>query len=426
MVLYELKFFLEEIKMIRKIKTTALILSFALVFCGVCGCGKEEAPVEAEESFEEIADEETGEYVDEEADEYEDEEFAVNEFALRGPSYSGLTNLYEESYEDGTFYYEDMTDDGLTVITNVCGYNMMTEEQELDDYVKTFVGEVVDNDANVTDVVDDETVSTTLTYPTYRVYWEAGSNEDTRQNVGVVALTDYFTFYYGYGCPIDYYEENADTYESDLDSVEWADLADLEAERANISDSADVAGGDGSGFDYYADKIEELKAEGLADQFTLAFINDDGDDIPELIASDSKGSFDHENAFIFTIYNDEVVEVASAIAGVDGANLDYAIGANLIHISGAAAGMRDVFARIENGKLEEVFVAEASSMEDDAKYSINGESVKKDDYYKQINDFMRPYNPLVRIAYDGLYDVTYTYSDGNGGFEQGSMEPYSR
>ena len=36
-------------------------------------------------------------------------------------------------------------------------------------------------------------------------------------------------------------------------------LADLEAERANISDSADVAGGDGSGFDYYADKIEELK-----------------------------------------------------------------------------------------------------------------------------------------------------------------------
>ncbi len=413
--------------MIRKIKTTALILSFALAFCGVCGCGKEEAPAEEAESFvEEVADEETGDYADEESDEYEDEEFAVNEYALRGPAYSGLTNLTEESYEDGTYLYEDMADDGLTVITNLCASNTQGEDQELDDYVKTFVVDMVEGDAKVTDVMEDETVSTSLTYPSYRVYWEMGSNEDSRQCVGVVVLTDYFTFYYGYECPIDFYEENADTYESDLDSVEWAALEDLEADRANMSGSSDASDTVSKGFDYYADKIEELKAEGLADQFTLAFINDDGDDIPELIASDSKGSFDHENAFIFTIYNDEVVEVASAIAGVDGANLDYAIGANLIHISGAAAGMRDVFARIENGKLEEVFVAEASSMEDDAKYSINGESVKKDDYYKQINDFMRPYNPLVRIAYDGLYDVTYTYSDGNGGVEQGSMDPYSR
>ena len=88
--------------------------------------------------------------------------------------------------------------------------------------------------------------------------------------------------------------------------------------------------------------------------------------------------------------------------------------------------MRDAFYRIEKGKLEEVFVAEASSMDEDAKYSINGESAEKDDYYKQINDFMRPYNPLVRIAFDGLYDVTYEIKDGSGGFEQGSMENYSR
>ena len=182
---------------------------------------------------------------------------------------------------------------------------------------------------------------------------------------------------------------------------------------------------EGSGYDVYLDKMDELKSAGLADQFTLAFIDDTGSDIPELIASDSTGSFDHENAFIFTYHDGKVVEVASVIAGVDGANLDYAIGANLIHISGAAAGMRDVFSRIENGKLEEVFVAEASSMDENAKYSINGESVKEDDYYKQINDFMEPYNPLVRIAYDGLYDVTYTYSDGYGGFEQGSSESYT-
>ena len=166
-------------------------------------------------------------------------------------------------------------------------------------------------------------------------------------------------------------------------------------------------------------------SEGLADQFTLAYINDDGDDIPELIASDSTGSFDHENAFIFTVYNDKVVEVASVIAGVDGASLDYAIGANVVHVSGSAAGMRDVFSRIENGKLEEIFAAEASSMDEDAKYSINGSSVTEKEYHEQISTFIEPYSPLVRIAYDGMYEVDYNYSDGYGGFEQGSSDPYT-
>ena len=216
-----------------------------------------------------------------------------------------------------------------------------------------------------------------------------------------------------------------ETYESDLDSIELTDIEDLEVGRTSMSDPGNTSGAEEGGYGPYLDKINELKSEGLADQFTLAFINDDGRDTPELIASDSTGSFNHENAFIFTIEDGEVVEVASVIAGVDGANLDYAIGANLVHISGATAGMRDAFYRIEKGRLEEVFVAEASSMDEDAKYSINKESVKEDDYYKQINDFMEPYNPLVRIASDGLYDVTYTYSDGFGGFEQGSCESYT-
>jgi hypothetical protein len=172
----------------------------------------------------------------------------------------------------------------------------------------------------------------------------------------------------------------------------------------------------------YIDKINELQTEGLADQFTL--VNIDEDDIPELVASDSKGSFDHENAFIFTVNNDEVIQLAGVITGVDGGNLDYSAGSNLIHVSGAAAGMRDVFSEIKDGKLEEVFVAEASSMDEDAKYTVNGSSVTEEEYYKQINGFVEKYNPLTRIAYDGLYEITYKYENGYGNFEPGGSEKY--
>ncbi len=407
----------------RNIKTTAVIFCCALAFSTLCGCGKVPEPVSSEPTAEET-DEGKGDLIEDDGVDETDEESVINYLAIKGPSYTGLTNLTKENNEDGSYYYQDMTEDALTVITNMSYRNSQRDGQDPDAYAENFVCAVVDDtdSAKIISSRNDETVSESTTYPSYRVYWESGSNEDTRQNAGVVVLTDNFTYYYGYGCPIDFYEDNVDFYESELDSVELIDLADLDA----TSESAGDASGESTGaYEVYLDKIDELKSEGLADQFTLAFINDDGRDTPELIASDSTGSFDHENAFIFTFEDGKVVEVAGVISGVDGANLDYAIGANLIHISGAVAGMKDAFYRIENGKLEEVFVAEASSMDEDAEYSINGESVKKDDYYKQINSFMEPYNPLVRIAYDGLYDVTYTYSDSYGGFEQGSSESYT-
>ncbi len=173
----------------------------------------------------------------------------------------------------------------------------------------------------------------------------------------------------------------------------------------------------------YRDKINELSSEGLADQFALANIDEDG--IPELIASDSNGSFDHENAYIFTICNDEAVLLAGVITGVDGGCLDYAEGANLIHVSGAAAGMREVFSKIREGRLEEAFCAEASGMDEDAQYSVNGSSVSEKEYYEKVNEFAETYDPFTRIAYDGLYDVSYFFEDGYGGFEQGSSKQYS-
>ena len=208
---------------------------------------------------------------------------------------------------------------------------------------------------------------------------------------------------------------------------EYTDLGeDLETTEADFFEEettvADDAGEDNVDYGEYTDKVNELMSEGLADQFVLVKI--DEDDSPELVASDSTGSFDHENAFIFTVKNGEVVELASVIAGVDGAHLDCAEGKNLIHVSGAVAGMRDVFSRITDGELEEVFTAEASSMDENANYSVNGSSVKENEYYEQINEFVKSYGSMKRIEYDGLYEISYSYSDGYGGFEVGSSESY--
>ena len=414
----------------KKISKAAFVLSIAAAFSILCGCGKEAENVTAEQPVAETAENAGSAMTEETPSSAPEEEKVTNELFLKGPSYTGLSPIDNINNEDGSYKYRDMTEDGITVITNMCSRNSQSDGQDPAAYAENFVCALVDDtgSAKIINSRDDMTLSEKLTYPSYRVYWEAGSNEDSRQNAGVVVLTDNFTFYYGYGCPKDSYEENSDFYESELDCIEWMDAgvsAESGTAAAETGENAGAEEGDG-GYGPYLDKMNELKSEGLADQFTLAYINDDGSDIPELIASDSRGSFDHENAFIFTVNEGQVVEVAGVIAGVDGASLDYAIGANLIHISGAAAGMRDVFSRIENGKLEQVFAAEASDLDGDAKYTINGSSVKEEEYYKQLNEFMEPYNPLVRIAPDGLYEVNYTLNDGYGAFEQGNPEKYSR
>lgn len=414
----------------RKIRTSAVILCAALAFSAICGCGNGNESVNAEQNVEET-EEGLGDLITDE-DQFADsgEEPVTNTLAIMGASYTGLTELYRLDNEDGTYIYQDMTEDGLTVITNMCSRNSQRDGQDPDAYAENFVCAVVDDtgSAKITNSKADDTVSSSTSYPSYRVYWESGANEDSRQNVGTVVLTDSFTFYYGYGCPVDSYEENSDFYESELDNIKLIDLTDMEAGSSDTADSgetADTSEEQAGGYAVYLDKIKELKEKGLADQFTLAYINDDGSDTPELIASDSTGSFDHENAFIFTVYNGEVVEVASVIAGVDGANLDYAIGANLVHISGGMTGMRDAFSRIENGKLEEVFVAEATDLDENAKYSINGSSVGEKEFYEQISTFVEPYSPMIRIAYDGLYEMDYKYENGYGGFEQGSADKYT-
>ncbi len=161
-----------------------------------------------------------------EADYEDEDEREMNTLALVGPEYTGLTSLREDDYSDGSYFYEDMTDDGITIITNMCYPNSQRDGQAPDAYAENLVCAQVDNDAVIDKSAEDPKLSEKLTYPVYRISWESGSNEDTKQAIGVVVLTDNYTFYFGYKCPIDYFEENADFYDEELEDIDLVDFAE--------------------------------------------------------------------------------------------------------------------------------------------------------------------------------------------------------
>ncbi|MBQ7583157.1 MAG: hypothetical protein IJT24_00980 [Lachnospiraceae bacterium] len=147
----------------------------------------------------------------------------TNTLAVKGPTFTGMTNIVKENNDDGTYHYEDMTEDGITTIINLCTMNYQDDGQDPDAYAELYCCSQVDNDAKITASWNDGELSAALTYPAYRVTWESGSNEDTTYSTGVVIMTDWFTYFYGYKCPIDYYEENESFYEEGFNSLELID-----------------------------------------------------------------------------------------------------------------------------------------------------------------------------------------------------------
>lgn len=179
----------------------------------------------------------------------------------------------------------------------------------------------------------------------------------------------------------------------------------------------------------YAAEIDRLVSEGLADEFL--YVNIDEDDVPELVASDSAGSFDHDNAFIYTIADGKAVLLAGAVTGVDGKSLGYSKGNNIIRESGGIAGSADVFSKIENGALTEVFRAEMidtlEANEDDEeiyKYSVNGKEVDKAQYLDELSKFVEPYDPFTSIDYDALTTVKFMHDEDSAWFEKSGEEAY--
>ena len=120
----------------RKINKVAIVLCIALAFSGLYGCGKEAENVSVDQTVEET-DEGQGDVIaDDEQTAEPSDDSVTNELALKGPSYTGLTELDKINNEDGTYKYQDMTEDGLTVITNMSYRNSQSDGQDPDAYAE--------------------------------------------------------------------------------------------------------------------------------------------------------------------------------------------------------------------------------------------------------------------------------------------------
>ena len=114
--------------------------------------------------------------------------------------FTNMQNLLSENHDDGTYRYEDITEDGQLLVVNTAEQSSFVPDvQELGDYLAACALSLSDADTyELLSAEENEEYSKNLSYPVYVVTYTAGENEDTREWTVFVMDTDVCTYLYGF------------------------------------------------------------------------------------------------------------------------------------------------------------------------------------------------------------------------------------
>lgn len=142
--------------------------------------------------------------------------------------FTGMTSVTAENYPDGTYFYQDVTQDGQTNVFNVCQLSRLTDGVDENDYLCA-AARALDPDQSdayqFEDVVQDPDYSQALSYPVYRITFTTGANEDQRSWTVFALNTDSHTYFYAFRATPQAAEDMADVYDQVFSQLYLADPA---------------------------------------------------------------------------------------------------------------------------------------------------------------------------------------------------------
>ena len=143
-----------------------------------------------------------------------------------GLPFTGMENLMNTNYEDGTYTYEDMTQDGSVLVVDMAFQSLRTNEtvEEYAEYAARFsaldTGEGEPYDITC---FQDEDYTRNLSYPVYIVWYTTGSGEDQRQWMVYTVDTEDYTYLYAFGTIADEADDMQDVFFNICGNLELVD-----------------------------------------------------------------------------------------------------------------------------------------------------------------------------------------------------------
>lgn len=196
-------------------KRIALFLAALLAF-SLTGCSSSEAPSEAPDAdkagtYEVIPPEDgRGDLIPASSD-----VASIPVLVGGGLPFTGMENLINTNYEDGTYTYEDMTQDGTVLVVDMAFQSLRTNEtvEEYAEYAARFAAlDTGEGEPYDITCFQDEDYTQNLSYPVYIVWYTTGSGEDQRQWMVYTVDTEDYTYLYAFGTIADEADDMQDVF----------------------------------------------------------------------------------------------------------------------------------------------------------------------------------------------------------------------
>ena len=127
--------------------------------------------------------------------------------------FANVQSLQAETNEDGTYYYEDMAEDGLIKVVNTVQPRDFSAE-DTEAYLIDCALALGEADADrLVSVEVNEAYTQQMTFPVYVATYTTGENEDTREWTVFAMDTDLYTYLYGISVTMDAAEEMWDDFQ---------------------------------------------------------------------------------------------------------------------------------------------------------------------------------------------------------------------
>ena len=143
-----------------------------------------------------------------------------------GLPFTSMENLMNENYEDGTYTYEDMTQDGSVLVVDMAFQSLRTDEtaEEYAEYAAQFAAlDTGEGEPRDVTCFQDEDYTQNLSYPVYIVWYTTGSGEDQREWMVYTVDTEDYTYLYAFGTIADEADEMQEVFYNICGNLELVD-----------------------------------------------------------------------------------------------------------------------------------------------------------------------------------------------------------
>ena len=143
-----------------------------------------------------------------------------------GLPFTSMENLLNENYEDGTYTYEDMTQDGSVLVVDMAFPSLRTDEtaEEYAAYAAQYAAlDTGEGEPRDVTCFQEEDYTQNLSYPVYIVWYTTGSGEDQREWMVYTVDTEDYTYLYAFGTIADEADEMQEVFYNICGNLELVD-----------------------------------------------------------------------------------------------------------------------------------------------------------------------------------------------------------